>query len=176
MANYIRVDDGEHYRLESHVEPAELTVAVARALEGGDSVTVGVEPPLGRRSRSARDRPQRLLRSGHQRRRVATPSPSLRLLTRRRQRPDLLLDLALHLSAELLQLGGLHGGVREQQPQEGHLLERQLECVRLGHSWSLGRCVARRDEGPPGPVEADRRVEHPAVVVGLNHELAALDV
>jgi hypothetical protein len=48
MANYIRVDDGETYRLLPEVDPAELTVQIAVALEGGDSVTVGVEPPLGR--------------------------------------------------------------------------------------------------------------------------------
>jgi hypothetical protein len=48
MANYIRVEDGETYRLTPAVDPAELTVQVATALEGGDSVTVGIEPPLGR--------------------------------------------------------------------------------------------------------------------------------
>jgi hypothetical protein len=53
MANYIRVDDGETYRLMPEVEPAELTVQVAEALEGGDSVTVGIEPPLGREKTGA---------------------------------------------------------------------------------------------------------------------------
>ena len=48
MANYIRVDDGETYRLMPEVDPAELTVRVAKALEGGDSVTVGIEPQLDR--------------------------------------------------------------------------------------------------------------------------------
>jgi hypothetical protein len=47
MANYIRVDDGETYRLVPEIDPAELTVQLAKTLEGGDSVTVGVEPPLG---------------------------------------------------------------------------------------------------------------------------------
>src|SRR5437870_11352750 len=46
MANYIRVDDGESYQLLPEIDPAELTVLLATALEGGDSVTVGIEPPL----------------------------------------------------------------------------------------------------------------------------------
>jgi hypothetical protein len=53
MANYIRVADGETYRLMPEVDPAELTVQVATALEGGDSVTVGIEPPLGREKAGA---------------------------------------------------------------------------------------------------------------------------
>jgi hypothetical protein len=53
MANYVRVDDGETYRLLPEVEPAELTMQLAQALEGGDSVTVGVEPPLGREKTGA---------------------------------------------------------------------------------------------------------------------------
>jgi hypothetical protein len=53
MANYIRVEDGETYRLVPEIDPAELTVQLARALEGGDSVTVGIEPPLGREKTGA---------------------------------------------------------------------------------------------------------------------------
>jgi len=47
VASYIKVGDGRTYRLLPEVDPAELTVQIATALEGGDSVTVGVEPPLG---------------------------------------------------------------------------------------------------------------------------------
>jgi hypothetical protein len=53
MANYIRVEDGETYRLLPEIDPAELTVQLANALEGGDSVTVGIEPPLGREKTGA---------------------------------------------------------------------------------------------------------------------------
>jgi hypothetical protein len=53
MANYIRVEDRETYRLMPEIDPAELTVQLARALEGGDSVTVGVESPLGREKTGA---------------------------------------------------------------------------------------------------------------------------
>ena len=53
MANYIRVDDGESYQLLPEIDPAELTVLLATALEGGDSVTVGIEPPLGREKTAA---------------------------------------------------------------------------------------------------------------------------
>jgi hypothetical protein len=53
MANYVRVGDGETYRLMPEVDPAELTVQVAKALEGGDSVTVGIDPPLGREKTGA---------------------------------------------------------------------------------------------------------------------------
>ena len=53
MANYIRVENGETYRLLPEVDPAELTVRIAITLEGGDSVTVGVEPPLGREKSGA---------------------------------------------------------------------------------------------------------------------------
>jgi hypothetical protein len=53
MANYIRVEHGETYRLLREVDPAELTVQLAKALEGGDSVTVGIEPPLGREKTGA---------------------------------------------------------------------------------------------------------------------------
>jgi hypothetical protein len=35
------------------VDPADLTVQLAKALEGGDSVTVGIEPPLGREKTGA---------------------------------------------------------------------------------------------------------------------------
>jgi hypothetical protein len=35
-----QVEDGETYRLMPEIDPAELTVQLARALEGGDSVTV----------------------------------------------------------------------------------------------------------------------------------------
>ena len=48
IANHIRVENGETYRLMPEVDPAELTVQLARTLEGGDSVTVGIEPPLER--------------------------------------------------------------------------------------------------------------------------------
>jgi hypothetical protein len=53
MANCIRVEHGETYRLLPEIDPADLTVLLARALEGGDSVTVGVEPPLGREKTGA---------------------------------------------------------------------------------------------------------------------------
>jgi hypothetical protein len=45
MANYIRVDDGDTYRLDPEIDPAELTTQIATALEGGDSVTVGLDFP-----------------------------------------------------------------------------------------------------------------------------------
>jgi len=47
MANCITVEDGETHQLLPEVDPGELTVQLARALEGGDSVTVGIEPPPG---------------------------------------------------------------------------------------------------------------------------------
>lgn len=53
MANYIRVENGETYRLVPEIDPAELTVQLATALEGGDSVTVGIELPLGREKTGA---------------------------------------------------------------------------------------------------------------------------
>jgi hypothetical protein len=53
MANYVRVADGETYRLMPEVDPTELTVQIAKALEGGDSVTVGIEPPMGREKTGA---------------------------------------------------------------------------------------------------------------------------
>jgi hypothetical protein len=45
MANYIRVDDGETYRLDRAIDPGEVTALIAVALEGGDSVSVGIEFP-----------------------------------------------------------------------------------------------------------------------------------
>jgi hypothetical protein len=53
MANYIRVEQGETYRLVPEADPAELTMQLAKALEGGDSVTVGIELPLGREKTGA---------------------------------------------------------------------------------------------------------------------------
>jgi hypothetical protein len=43
--NYIRVDDGDIYMLDPEIDPAELTSRLAIALEGGDSVTVGIDLP-----------------------------------------------------------------------------------------------------------------------------------
>jgi hypothetical protein len=45
MANYIRVDDGDVYRLDRAIDPGEVTAQIALALEGGDSVSVGIEFP-----------------------------------------------------------------------------------------------------------------------------------
>jgi hypothetical protein len=53
MANYVRVADDETYRLMPEIDPAERTLQLANALDGGDSVTVGVEPPLGREKTGA---------------------------------------------------------------------------------------------------------------------------
>jgi hypothetical protein len=52
MPNYIRVDNGDTYLLDPEVDPAELTARVAIALEGGDSVSVGIDLP-GERDRAA---------------------------------------------------------------------------------------------------------------------------
>ena len=52
MPNYIRVDNGDTYLLDAAIDPADLTARVARALEGGDSVSVGIDLP-GERDRAA---------------------------------------------------------------------------------------------------------------------------
>jgi hypothetical protein len=53
VANYIRVDDGDTYRLDPEIDPGELTTRIATALEGGDSVTVGLDFPDDREKTGA---------------------------------------------------------------------------------------------------------------------------
>ena len=109
----------------------------------------------------------------------------------RRQRPDVGLDLGLHLAAELLQLGRLDRCVRQEQAQEAHLLERQLEREALRHRgdgglFAIGFGSRSRRDGVGGDLaghrvrprrcERNRRIEGRAGVVPLHDELAVLHV